>query len=204
MTEQDALELLFVAGAAVGPGWHTLHVPGRDAGWLHTSNRDAFMELVPALGWDGATLSILPTRELGDPSWRTNSAVLWARTETRKSAAILRRFKPVPSLVLRDGQTCRYVAVWLIRKPVMPFDAERVNRHIAHRLGCPKKYASAEFTFRPPGGVDRSKTRPVPVVVAGGTGETYAMREVCRTLPRQIPDPLAWVNRQNELRKARA
>lgn len=68
------------------------------------------------------------------------SSVLWCRGETGDSWSRLRRFTPKPTLVLRDGQTCRYTALWWLESP-LPMTADpstdwliRANRRLAQAL----------------------------------------------------------------------
>lgn len=67
-------------------------------------------------------------------------SVLWCRGEQGESWKRLRNFKPKPTLVLRDGKTCRYTALWWLDKP-LPAAADpakdwltRANRRLAQAL----------------------------------------------------------------------
>lgn len=93
----------------------------------YLAERDARVGLVPRIGrhLDG----------VGD------SQVLWVRGETGDSWGRLRDFRPFPTLVFRDGRSCRYTAVWWLERP-LPRDADpsrdwltRANRRLAKALG---------------------------------------------------------------------
>ena len=116
------------------------------------------------------------------------------RLEGKKSADILRRFRPVPTFVIREGSSSRYTAFWALSQPLTRWkDVDRANRRLAHALKAPKKYADpGEFYFAPPGTVLRvGRSRPCPVVVARAGLETYTVGEVVGRL-RDAPDPDAW------------
>lgn len=68
------------------------------------------------------------------------SSVLWVRGETGDSWARLSKFRPRPTVVFRDGRTCRYTAVWWLTRP-LPRLADpsqdwltRANRRLAAAL----------------------------------------------------------------------
>jgi hypothetical protein len=83
----------------------------------------------------------------------------------RRQVSALSAFPVEPTLVLREGGTCRHTAFWAVRKPLDPDDSRKVCKHLAHALRTPKKYGDSMW-FAPPGCVIRTKARPVPVVVA--------------------------------------
>lgn len=121
-----------------------------------------------------------------------DSGACWVRCETGRQVAALESFDPEPTLVIREGGTVRHTAFWMLPRPVNPDDGGKVNRHVAHKLRCAKKWAD-QMSFTPPGAVIREgRAKPLPVVVAGGTGELVTLRALCRTLPREIPDPEGW------------
>jgi hypothetical protein len=193
----EALEFLAVALGSGGQGFHALtysNGSNRRTKWLPVKDYARFLHVVPELAWEAdAELTVCPLMDRGSYRLAADAGVIWTRVESRKAAASLARFRPSPSLVLREGGSVRRVAVWAVRKRLSPMDAEKVGRHLAHKLGTAKKWASTAFTLRPPGGVIRhGRTRPCPVVVEGGSLEAVTMRELCRSLPRRLPDPDAW------------
>lgn len=148
--------------------------------------------LCTGLGWHGdLEVCAVPTL---DPNWRFHgdSSVLWARVESKASAARLARFDPAPTLVLREGSSARRVALWALCAPLGRGWTERANRRIAHALGGPKKWCGESFSFPVPGTVLRvGRSRPVPVVVESRCDGLYRPREVVGGL-REAPDPEAW------------
>lgn len=79
------------------------------------------------------------------------STVLWARGETGDSWKRLSLFVPRPTLILRDGITCRYTALWWLTEP-LPMTADpatdwltRANRRLAQALGARMGAASPEW-----------------------------------------------------------
>lgn len=129
--------------------------------------------------------------EFGD--W---SRVLWARVESKKDAAELARFRPAPTLLLREGSTHRMVALWSLWRPLPHEWIVRANRRIAHRLGAPKKWADPQFSFPVPGSCLRvDRQRPVPVHVERFEPVVFRPREVVGAL-REAPNPRAWRERE--------
>jgi hypothetical protein len=120
------------------------------------------------------------------------AAVLWARVESKREAVNLERFRPVPTLVLREGASCRRVALWSLRRPLSYDWLVRANRRIAHKLFAPKKWAEPEFAFPAPGSCLRvGRSRPVPIHVEHFEASIFHPREVVGAL-RDAPDPDAW------------
>jgi hypothetical protein len=121
------------------------------------------------------------------------AAVLWCRVESRKQADALRRFRPSPTLVVREGESCRMTALWSLRRPLAYEWLLRANKRIAHRLGAAKKWAEPEFTFPAPGSCLRAgRSRPVPVRVEFWQPcAIFTAREVVGHL-RDAPNPDAW------------
>lgn len=148
---------------------------------------------------DEPELQVVARAAEGDDSWTVLGAnVVWARTETAKQQEALARFRPVPTLWLTEGDSVRSTALWATRGALKTNDAVRVSRHIAHALGTPKKFATEDCLLRPPGALlTEGRKRPLVVkVVRADAGAIYPVGEVCRRLPRQIPDPDAWLERK--------
>lgn len=140
------------------------------------------------------TLS-LPRRRRG-LQFVDRATVLWAVVEGKAQAAALERFKPVPSLVLREGGSSRRTAVWMLNRAVPHEAVVRANRRIAHRLGAAKKHADPdELRLPAPGTCLRvGRSRPVPVVVERLEPVWWTVREVVGHL-RDAPDADAWRQR---------
>lgn len=122
-----------------------------------------------------------------------SARVLWARCETKDAVKRLGWFKPRPTLVLREGSTSRYVALWELENALAYEWLVRANKRIAHKLGSAKKWAEAEFTFSAPGSCLRAgRSRPVPVHVESFEPlAVYRPRDVVGRL-KEAPDANAW------------
>lgn len=117
---------------------------------------------------------------------------LWARVEGKKDAQALLKFRPVPSMVLREGSTSRLVALWELERPLNYEWVLRANKRIAHKLFAPKKWTDLEFVFPAPGSCLRAdRARPVPVRVESWSGRVYTPRAIVGGL-KEAPDPAAW------------
>lgn len=122
--------------------------------------------------------------------------VLWVRTESKREVVALERFKPAPSLIVREGSTCRMVALWQLQNALTYEWVLRANKRLAHRLGCAKKWAELEFAFPAPGSCLRAgRSRPVAVRVERFEPVVYAPRQVVGGL-REAPDPRSWIERR--------
>lgn len=128
-------------------------------------------------------------------------SVLWAVTASRESCERLQRFRPRPTVVLREGRTVRSVALWALDQRLTWEFTERGNRRLAHALRTPKKFCTPEFAVRPPGsavrnGPDGPRMFPARInVVEWAPNLTYMARQVVAHLP-EPPDPDAWRERR--------
>lgn len=174
----------------------TQHDGKRVTAWPGVTRRSWIESICADFGWNGdISWAARPYLDRGSRRLMANTGASWVRCESGRQVAALEAFDPEPSLILREGGTVRHTAFWFHPRPVGPDDSERLCRHLAHKLRAPKKYA-AQMLFAPPGAVIREgRSKPLPVVVAGGTGELVTVRALCRTLPPTIPDPMAWAGR---------
>lgn len=160
--------------------------------WHPVDDHRVFTGLSAAHGWNSdMAVSMRPYADRGSRRVFANSGAVWAVTESSRQVNALMAFDLEPTLVLRFGATVRHVAIWAVNRALRPDDGEKVNRHMAHRLRAPKKYAS-QLMVPPPGAVSRQGGKAKAIVVVGGSREPYAVGRVCRSLPRTIPDPLKW------------
>jgi hypothetical protein len=118
---------------------------------------------------------------------------LWLRTESKKEAQMLARFRPKPTIIVREGSTSRMIALWQMRNPLTYEWLVRANKRIAHKTFSAKKWAAPEFAFPAPGSCLRAgRARPVPVRVEEFNPDAvYTPREVVGRL-KEAPDPAAW------------
>lgn len=185
-----------------GTGWFQAKRPGGPEYWCDGSQAAPFTRACDRLAWLGdASVNAVPYLREREVLYHGSSSVLWARCESGRQVANLRRFKVRPTLVLREGDTVRHTAFWALSEPLDPVRVDRANRRIAHWLGSPKKYCDVGFRFAPPGAILRwrfhhegpavvKRRRQVPVLVRpyGGSGEAYAWGAVVGHL-RDAPDP---------------
>ncbi len=170
----------------------------RSAVVCDVSLRRRFLRAVEMRGVDHeleVTAAPRHPRQLGvatDEVWCT-----WVRVETKKAAEKLERFRPAPTIVLREGDSVRRVAFWAMSRRHSVGQAHRANKRLAHALGAAKKWADPdEFRFAPCGCFLRDgRARPVPVLVESCSGAIWAPRQVYGRL-RDAPDPDAWRERQ--------
>lgn len=134
-------------------------------------------------------------RQRPDARYLAGANVLWARLETGKHAEALARFRPAPSLVLREGKSPRRVALWALSSPLSLSYLERANRRLAHRLGTKKKWGAAEFEFHPVGTELSFGRESRPNVVWAehvDAGSLFVARGVVGHL-QEAPDPRSWM-----------
>jgi hypothetical protein len=75
-------------------------------------------------------------KEAGTADAVTQSWVLWADVDTPEAVAHLRRFRPLPSIVLRSGTAGHLHAYWPLAEPLAGAFLERANRRLARALGA--------------------------------------------------------------------
>jgi hypothetical protein len=135
--------------------------------WLLPRNLRRTLPACEHLCWEREPqINVLPMRQLGRHLERVPSSLLWARTGSEAAASRLRSFRPLPTVVVREGATTRYVAFWALADPLEPYALEDALRKIGYALAGPNKYAAAKtaFTFHLPGTILRAgRQRPLPV-----------------------------------------
>lgn len=125
---------------------------------------------------------------IGLPQQRSlvyRSTVLWAWVSGSKQLDAAKRFKPVPSIVLRIGASAsERLLLWALRKPVSDVEAERLNRRISYCLGAPYTRSKPDALRVPlPGTFARvGRTTPAPILLTrmkvdvGHTAQSVAGR----------------------------
>jgi hypothetical protein len=138
-----------------------------------------------------ASVGAIPRRKPG-AGYLTGANVIWARLETGKHAEALARFRPAPTMVLREGKSQRRVALWGLAEPLNMVWSERANKRVAHQLGCKKKFGESEWMFHPPGTTLVLGTKPVQVWAEHlDPGALFMARGVVGHL-RDAPAPHDW------------
>lgn len=136
---------------------------------------------------------------LGVPAVRAGGGVktataFWAGTEGTKQTGWLQRFRPQPTIILREGSSSRRWSLWALDHPVKWVGIDRGNRRISHRLRAPKKWAEPENLWLPAPGtcLRRDRARPVPVVVERLEPVTFMPLEVVGRL-KDAPAADSWM-----------
>ncbi len=166
----------------------TLHVYGFEA-----LDRDGFVRWLMTRGEDRELLVGAGARHGRGFGSSDGARVLWVRVESKRQEEMLRAFRPSPTLVMKEGATCRLVALWSLWRPLGYEYLVRANERLAHAIGSPRKHAVPEFTFAVPGSCLRlGRARPVPVRVVHFDPEAvFTPRMVVGGL-RDAPDRDAW------------
>lgn len=195
--------LAFAAGWAGGRFPVYLDAAPTPAAYVQAGHRDRLAEL--ARRWDlreSRQVEIgLPQRKAG--AGVVNSTVLWAWVESREQVDWLwRRFRPLPSIVLRMGGSCRRLCLWALQEDIPYVLAENANRRLAYALHAPQKYAAPERLRIPlPGTFLRvGRKRPCPVLVTRMETETFARARVVGEL-REPPAPYMQRLREGKVKR---
>lgn len=188
------IELTTLWGLLGGPGFLEVRVDSlADSSrcWLPADNRGGFVGLLSELAGRDVWAGVTPRRKRD--SWPAEAHCLWAVTDSKAAVAALQAFRPVPTLILREGTSVRCVALWALLRPLGWDWVVRANKRIAHRLRTPKKYASPDFMVRVPGSaVVAGRRSPLRVRTVWHQPEAlYMAREVVGRLP-EAPDADAW------------
>lgn len=114
------------------------------------------------------SINVVPLVKPGEYLARVPSALIWARTQSGPAAERLRRFRPRPALVLRDGASVRYTAFWALEEALSYEHAERANKRLARFFNA-GGYGDAAigFSFWLPGTMlrlGRRQTLPIRLV----------------------------------------
>jgi hypothetical protein len=140
--------------------------------------------------WSAEIRLTLPRRSLhfGTVS---RAGCLWAQTKDPKQVKALERFRPLPTMVLREGGSSRRLALWLLDEQLPYQWALRANKRIAYRLRTVLKTGDPDELRVPLPGtcLRQGKTRPVPVVVERLEMESFRARQVVGRLkdPPEVP-----------------
>lgn len=111
----------------------------------------------------------------------------WCMVSGSEQNAFLARFRPHPTLVMREGSSSRRTAVWALHGRPDLLSYEQIvkgNKRIAHALRAPKKNADPDRArFVVPGTALREdRSRPVPIVVEHLSVEEFRPRQVVGSL----------------------
>ena len=117
--------------------------------------------------------------------------MLWVWVESKDQARRAgKRFKPLPTLVLKMGKSCRRLLIWGLEEEVPYVSVVAANKRIAYALRAPQKYAEPEKLRIPlPATFLRAgRVRPSPVLVTRVGEETFTRAQVTGRLRDPPPD----------------
>lgn len=184
--------LVFIAG---GHGDFPVYTDGRAAPAFYTRSAKTLAKRSRTLDFrENAQVEIgLPERPRG--IYPSEATVLWAWVESTEQARRAGRFRPMPSMVLRVGASCRRLCLWALDRSPGYTAVEAANRRLSYHLHAPQKYAKPEKLRIPlPGTCIRvGRKRPAPVVVTRMELEQFDPEAVAGRL--KAPPP-TWVERQ--------
>lgn len=139
-------------------------------------------------------------RRVGGPS---SCTCLWAWVESKDQARRAgKRFKPLPTLVLKMGKSCRRLLIWGLDEEVPYVSVVAANKRIAYALRAPQKYAEPEKLRIPlPATFLRvGRKLPSPVLVTRVGEETFTRAQVSGRL-RDPPPPFMQRLRNGEIKR---
>ena len=127
------------------------------------------------------------TREAGTADAIERVWTLWADCDTEEAVEHLRRFRPLPSIVVASGTEGHLHAWWPLRSSITPRWAERANRRLAYRLKADPASTDVARIMRPIISVNR-KTQPATMVECIRLElDVFEMRDVVGGLPDPPP-----------------
>jgi hypothetical protein len=117
------------------------------------------------------------------------AAVVWVDCDSDASVAALRRFRPLPAMVVGSGSAQNCHAYWFLDEPVELDVIERINRRLAAALDADLRCADAARILRAVGSVNRKHSPPVAVrLLRLAEHERVGIAEVEQRLPAD-PSP---------------
>jgi hypothetical protein len=118
------------------------------------------------------------------------AGVLWVDCDSSESVEALRRFRPMPAMVVSSGSNQNRHAYWFLDEPAELDVIERVNRRLAGALDADLRCADAARILRPVGSVNRKHSPPVAVrLLRLPARECVAITELEQRLPAD-PSPV--------------
>lgn len=110
--------------------------------------------------------------------------VLWADCDGEEAVESLRRFRPLPSIVVASGTAGNVHAYWPLLDPVGPDRLEVANRQLAHAIGADVRSTDAPRILRPPGSLShKGDSEPRAIVVRHLAPDVFRLEDVVGQLP---------------------
>jgi hypothetical protein len=176
-------------------GWFPIDYDGDKRTYHRCGNPRGLVRMVRTWDerWSEEMLLRLPWPSMssGGPIGAT---VLWARVEGKDQVARAQRFRPLPTMVIREGASSRRLLLWALDEWRDYFDVEKANKRIAYRLRSKQCDGLPERLRVPaPGTCLRvGRTRPVPVVVARLEPVRFSINAVAGRLKDPPPVVMPW------------
>lgn len=190
-----------LVGAFLGDGAGCQHIHWYlDGGRVeHIFDADDGRRMRAFLGWLGERREVqwlAVPRARREVRYAGLSSALWCRVETRQAWERLQRFRPEPTIVLREGSSSRADAIWALDRCLTLDWTVRGCERLSYNLGGVRKHANPdEYLLHPPGSCLRDgRTRPIPVVTAACTDAIYHPKQVVGRL-KDAPARDAWRER---------
>jgi hypothetical protein len=127
---------------------------------------------------------------------------LWVDADSPQAVEQLRKFRPLPSIVVRSGTGENLHAWWQLSEPITPSHAVRANRRLALALGADRAATDAARIMRPVGSLNHKHEPPAPVECVYLELDPFTMGDVVHGLsddpayaPRPAPVRLRSVSR---------
>ena len=168
-------------------GWVPMFVTGGPEAWEFWERPGAAgagERVAARVRWLDEEYSAECALGMGRPSFgfgtTTRVGCLWVVVSGGDQNDRLRRFRPYPSMVLREGGSSRRTALWLLERPLHYADALRANKRIAYRLRAVQKHADPDgFVVPCPGSFLRAgRARPVPIIVTRLVADSWRSRDL--------------------------
>lgn len=129
-----------------------LHPDGRPGPRRFLPIRDHGKAVEVIAGWReqyAVLIGVAPrTRQAGTADAVARLWALWVDCDGAESFALLTRFRPLPSIVVRSGTQDHVHGYWPLRAPLPPSWARSANLRLAHALGSDAKVADPARVMR--------------------------------------------------------
>lgn len=138
-------------------------------------------------------VGVLPRRQHGGgrEDLVDTASVVWADCDTAGAVSALRRFRPMPAMVVSSGTAQNCHAYWFLRKPVSLDAIELLNRRLALTLGADVRCSDPARILRPSGSVNMKHDPATPVrLLRCAPRQLVDIADLQRDLP-PLPEPPA-------------
>lgn len=108
------------------------------------------------------------------------ATVLWAVIESPAQLKKAHRFRPVPTMVLAEGQSSRRTLVWALQEKADYYTVRAANRRLAYRFGAVQSRGEPDAFWLPAPGtfLRNGRKRPCHVGVTRLGFESYPVKAI--------------------------